>query len=341
MPSTADSPVLVEVLRGTTVESRHRGAFVVIDARGGVVAASGEIDAPVYPRSAIKPLQALPLVESGAADAFRLTPRELALSCASHRGEAAHVSAVRAWLDGIGLGPDALECGAHVPNDGAAADALVRAGTAPSQMHNNCSGKHSGFLCTAVHQGEDPRGYIGPDHPVQRRVAAAIAEMTDTDLSAAPCGCDGCGIPTYGVPLRGLALGMARMMTGHGLGPTRAAASRRLLDAMGQEPFYVSGSGTFVTDCMRASAATVRVKTGAEGVYAAALPQRGLGVALKIEDGAKRASDMAIAALLEALGCFDDAARGALAPHLAPVLRNVAGREVGTIRATEVLRRAM
>ena len=332
-----DLPILVETVRGATVESRHRGSFIVVDSRGGVVAAAGQVDAPVYPRSAIKPLQALPLVESGAADAFRLTSRQLAMACASHRAEDAHVATVRAWLGSIGLSPGALECGAHPPSDARAAEALIRGGEAPSAVHNNCSGKHSGFLCTAVHLGEDPHGYIDAAHPVQRRVAAALAEMTDTDLATAPCGCDGCGIPTYGIPLRGLALGMARMATGQGLGPTRAAAAARLLDAMQAEPFYVGGTGTFVTDCMRAVGRQVRVKTGAEGVYAASLPGRGLGVALKIEDGAHRASDVAIGALLGSLGCFDDAARAALDGHLAPVLRNVVGRPVGAIRPTGVL----
>ena len=337
MRDSSNSPVLVEVLRGGAVESRHRGAFAITDAAGRIIAASGPIDAPVFPRSAVKPLQALPLVESGAAEAFRLTNKELALACASHRAEPPHVKAVEAWLAASGLGPEALECGAHPPSDPAASAELIRRGETPSAVHNNCSGKHSGFICTAVHLGEDPRGYIQPGHAVQRRVSAALADMTGVDLAAAPCGCDGCGIPSYAIPLRALARGMARMVDTGSLGRERARAAETLMAAMGAEPFYVSGTGSFVTECMRAAGAAVRVKTGAEGVYAAALPTLGYGVALKIEDGAGRAAELAMATLLRALRCFGEEQEQALRPFLHPVLRNVAGAPVGTVRPTEAL----
>jgi L-asparaginase II len=337
MSDMSESPVLVEVLRGPAVESRHRGTFAVVDAAGGVVASAGSIDAPVFPRSAVKPMQALPLIESGAADAFGLSDRELALACASHRAEAAHVAAVEAWLRACGLGVEALECGAHAPSNPAAAAELVRREEAPSAAHNNCSGKHTGFVCTAVHLGEDPRGYIGRGHAVQRRAAAAVSEMTGVDLDAVPCGCDGCGIPSYAIPLRGLARGMARMVDTAGLGRDRARAAERLMGAMAAEPFYVSGTGSFVTECMRAAGGAVRVKTGAEGVYAAALPGLGYGVALKIEDGASRASELAMATLLRGLGCFDAGQEEALGAFLAPVVRNVVGAPVGAMRATGAL----
>ncbi len=336
----SDAPVLVEVTRGAAVESRHRGAFAVVDAAGAVVLAAGDIDAPVFPRSAVKPLQALPLVESGAASAFGLTRRELALACASHGGEPAHVEAVGAWLRRAGLDEGALECGAHPPVYADAAMALARRGARPTAPHNNCSGKHAGFLCTAVHLGEDPRGYIQPGHPVQRRVAAALAEMTGADLDAAARGCDGCGIPTYAMPLRAVARGMARMTDTVGLGAERGRAAAAILDAMAAEPFFVGGTGTFVTECMGAAGDAVRVKAGAEGVYAAALPRLGHGLALKIEDGALRAADVAVAALLRRLGCFGEAQERALARFLQPVVNNVAGRPVGTMRAAGALRPA-
>jgi L-asparaginase II len=235
------------------------------------------------------------------------------------------------------MGPEVLECGAHAPSDGAASADLIRNGDNPSSVHNNCSGKHSGFVCTAVHLGEDPRGYIQPGHPVQRRVGAALSEMTGVDLAAAPCGCDGCGIPSYAIPLRALARGMARMVDTAGLGRERARAAGRLMTAMAAEPFYVSGTGSFVTECMRQAGETVRVKTGAEGVYAAALPRLGYGLALKIEDGAARAAELAMATLLSSLRCFSEAQHNELQPFLAPVLRNVAGVVVGSIRPTEAL----
>ncbi len=325
-------PVLVEVLRGTLVESRHRGAAVVVDHAGAVVLAWGDIERPIYTRSAVKPLQALPLVESGAADALALTPRELALACSSHHGEEPHVTAIAAWLARAGLGVADLACGAHPPLDPAAARALVRSGEAPSPLHNNCSGKHTGFLTTARHRGKSVAGYIDAEHPVQRRVTAVLAAMTGLDLEHAPRGIDGCGIPVIALPLTGLARAMARMGDPHGLPPARAAAARRLLDAMAAEPLMVSGSTGFATALLRAAGDRVRAKPGAEGVYAAALPQLGFGLALKIEDGAARAAEVALTTVLQRLGVLDEAALAALAGRARPVLNNVAGTPVGEIR---------
>ena len=337
MGDGADAPVLVEVTRGGAVESRHRGAFAVVDAAGAAVLAAGDVEAPVFPRSAVKPLQALPLLESGAAAAFGLGRRELALACASHRGEPPHVEAVGAWLARAGLDGGALECGVHPPRSADAAAALARQDMRPTALHNNCSGKHAGFLCTAVHLGEDPRGYVRPGHPVQRRVADALAEMTGADLRGAPCGCDGCGIPAFAMPLRAIARGMARMADTAGLGPGRGRAAAAILDAMAAEPFFVGGTGTFVTECMAAAGDGVRVKVGAEGVYAAALPRLGYGLALKIEDGAPRAADVAVAALLRRFGCFGEEQERALARFLRPTIHNAAGRPVGTMRAAGAL----
>lgn len=330
----AAPPVLVEMLRGGVIESRHRGSFAVVDAAGRVVSSAGHIEVPIFARSAVKPLQALPLVESGAADALSLSQKEIALACASHRGEPAHADAVRSWLAAAGLSSEALECGAHPPLDADAAAALVRQGKVPSSLHNNCSGKHAGFLCTAIHLGEDPTGYIRADHPVQQRVTAALAEMTGANLVTAPCGCDGCGIPTYAMPLQAVARGMARMVDTAGLGLGRAKAATVILDAMAAEPFFVEGTNSFVTDCMSVAGGTVRLKVGAEGVYTAALPHHGYGIALKIEDGAIRAAELAMAALLRLLGCFNEAQQLALDAYLHPIVRNVARREVGIMRPT-------
>jgi L-asparaginase II len=336
-PANSSNPILVETTRGEMVESRHTGAAAVVDASGRVVRFWGDIDAPVFARSAIKPLQALPLVESGAADRFGLGNVEIALACASHRGEPIHVETVRRWLERADLGPRDLECGAHAPGNAAAAEALIRAGEAPSAVHNNCSGKHSGFLTTARHLGEPTRGYIAPEHPVQRRVTAVLEEMSGLDLSRAPRGTDGCGIPVIGISLRGMARAMARLADPKGLPTDRAAAAKRILDAMAATPLMVSGTGTFNTVVMTVAGATVRLKTGAEGVYCAVLPGLGYGVALKIDDGAARASEVAVGAILDSLGAFSEAQRATLAPQLRPIVRNVAGREVGEIRPTEAL----
>jgi L-asparaginase II len=333
----SEAPVLVETTRGGMVESRHRGSAVVCDAAGRVVMAWGDPGKPIYARSALKPLQALPLVTSGAADAFGLGPAELALACASHHGEPIHVERVQNWLARARLSERDLECGAPRPADLAAADALVRAGAAPSQLHNNCSGKHAGFLTTARHLGEPTRGYIAWDHPAQRRVIAAVEAMSGLDLSQAPRGIDGCGIPVVAIPLSGLARAMARMADPADVPPALAAASQRLLAAMAAEPLMVSGSTGFATALLRAAGAEVCAKPGAEGVYAAALTRQKLGLALKIEDGAGRASEVALAAILLRLGALDAAAVAALGERLRPPVRNVAGLTVGEVRPAAAL----
>jgi len=333
--SDQDSPLLVEVTRGPLVESRHRAAAIVVDAKGRVVLSRGDVERPIYPRSAAKPLQALPLVESGAADAFALGPRELALACGSHHGEAPHVAAVAAWLGRVGLGAQDLECGAHPPLNARSADALVRRGARPSALHNNCSGKHSGFLTTARFLGEPTEAYIRLDHPVQRRVERVLGEMAGLDLARAPHGTDGCGIPVIGMPLFGLARAMARMADPAGLAPGRAAAAQRLLDAMAAEPLMVSGSTGLATALLRVAGAKVRAKPGAEGVYAAALPQHGLGLALKIEDGAARAADVALISILSRLGVLDPADIAALGGALKASVRTIAGTIVGEVRTAD------
>ena len=324
------NPVLIEVTRGAAVESRHRGAFVVVDASGKIVHSAGDPHMPIYPRSAVKPLQAIPLIETGAADRFGLTDKELALACASHKGEPAHVEAVENWLARIGLSPAALECGIQAPRTPDAAKRAILAGAPLNAATHNCSGKHTGFLTACVACGDNPSGYIEPDHPAQRRVTRALGEMTGYDLSAVPMGRDGCGIPTYHMPLRCLATGMARLADPSKLPEARAEAAKRLLDAMAAEPFYVNGTGGFTTEVMTA-VPSVRVKGGAEGVYAAALPELGLGMALKIDDGAARAAECAAAHILQGLGCFGAAEEQRFQAFLNPIIRTDAGRDAGAI----------
>jgi L-asparaginase II len=335
MTAPAANPVVVEVTRGDMIESRHRAAVVAVGADGRVALAAGDVERPVYPRSAIKPMQALPLVETGAADAFALGDAELALACASHSGEPRHVAAVAAWLGRIGCTQSDLECGAHAPVDAGAAKALATGRTRPSALHNNCSGKHTGFLTIARHMGEPTGGYIAYDHPVQRRVRSALAELCGCDLAAAPNGIDGCGIPQYGIPLRALALGMARLAAPERLPPARRSAIARIRAAMAAEPFLVAGSGRFDTAVIEATTGAVLIKTGAEGVYAAILPWRGLGLALKVDDGAKRAAEVALGHALRRLGALSDAAAARLGSFLEPVIPNVAGRAVGRIRIAD------
>jgi L-asparaginase II len=325
-------PILVEATRGAQVESRHRGAVAVTDAAGAVVMAWGDIEQPVYPRSAIKPLQALPLVESGAADRFGLGTEALALACASHRGEPAHLGVLRDWMARTSLGVADLECGAHPPGDPAAAAALIRTGETPSALHNNCSGKHTGFLTTARHLGEPLRGYIDAAHPVQQRVLATLEAMSGVDLGAAPRGIDGCGIPVIGVPLRALARATARLVDRSELPPARAAAAQRLTEAMAAAPLMVSGTSGVDTALLRLAGDVLRPKGGAEGVCCAALPRQGYGIALKVEDGGGRAVYVVLGAVLARLGILDPHQTAALAEHFSPPIRNVAGSIVGSLR---------
>ena len=326
------NPLTVEVTRGGMVESRHRGAAVVMDAKGNAVHAWGEIERIVYPRSAIKPLQALAVVETGAAEAFAVTDAELALASASHCGQPQHMDVVLAWLERIGLGADDLECGAHEPLDPETAKARVRAGESPGPADNNCSGKHAGMLTTAKHLGEETAGYTRPGHPVQQRLRAILTDIGGADLSQAPEGTDGCGIPVFGMPLSAMARAMARMADTGGLEAGRAEAAGRIVAAMMSNPLLVSGRGRFDTIAMEAANGAFAVKTGAEGVHGAILPRLGLGVAVKIDDGARRAAQVAMAAILDYLGVLDGEAKVALAGFLETPVLNEKGERVGEIR---------
>ncbi len=327
------NPVLVEVTRGALVESRHRGAVAVADADGRGVLAIGDVASPVFPRSAVKALQAVALVEEGAADRFGFDDEALALACATHSGEPAHVAGVERMLTKIGLEASALRCGVHWPISQSAAYALARTGTA-SALHNNCSGKHAGFLCLACAMGADTADYFRPEHPVQRQVRAVLEDFTGAVLGEDVRAIDGCSVPTWAVPLQNLAHGFAKFGTGRGLSPARAAAAARLRQACAAKPWFVAGSGRFCTEIMQLFGDRVFVKTGAEGVYCAALPQQGLGIALKCDDGAARAAQAVMAATIARLLPLDVAERAALAPLLQPSLRNWSETEVGAMRVT-------
>src|SRR5665213_2658627 len=277
------NPVLVEVTRGDSVESIHRGAIVVVDTEGKRRFAIGDVEARVYPRSAVKAIQALPLVESGAADRYGFGNPELALACSSHNAEPRHVATARKMLAAAGRSEADLECGGHAPMDKAAADALVRAGQKPGRIHDNCSGKHSGFICLACALGADPEGYVRPGHPAQREIAAALAATTGADLGEPAV--DGCSIPAYAIPLDKLALAFARLVTGEGLAPGRAAAARHLIDSCTAEPFMIAGTGRFDTEALTLFGRRLFIKSGAEGVYCAGFPDLRLGPALQCDDG--------------------------------------------------------
>lgn len=321
----------VEVWRGDLVESIHRGHAVVCDERGEIVAAWGDPAAVIYPRSSCKMIQALPLVESGAA--AMLSTEQLALACASHNGAAIHTSRVNAWLSGLGLNDDAFRCGPQMPDDREARDGIIRAYGSPCQVHNNCSGKHAGFLTLTKHLGAGPE-YIEIDHPVQQACKAAFEEVTEE--TSPTFGIDGCSAPNHACTVHGLARAMAFFASSHGRSDIRSIAAAKLAQAMMTHPDLVAGEGKACTSLTRAMDHKVAVKTGAEGVYIAIIPEKKLGVALKIVDGATRASNAAISAILVKLGVLDPN-HPATKAHMYAPLPNRRDVVAASLRPTEAL----
>jgi L-asparaginase II len=327
------NPVLVELTRGSMVESVHRGSIAILDADGRMRLSLGDVESPVYSRSSLKPMQAIPLVESGAAQAFGLSDEEVALACASHSGEPMHTERVSTWLERLGLSESDLACGAHASRYEPVAEAMVRRGEKPTRVFNNCSGKHTGFLTVARHWDIATNGYEQVSHPVQQAVAAALRELSDA--KELTYGIDGCAAPNFATSLTQFARAAARMASPIRLSAKRAAASRRLLSAMIAHPELVSGTGRACAILMRAATGRAAVKAGAEGFFAGWIPTSGLGIAIKIDDGAGRAAETTIAAVLDALGLLDysEAARKILRT---PIL-NTRGATVGERRPAAAL----
>ncbi len=320
---------MAEVWRGGYLESVHLGHAVVCDAAGRIVQAWGDADKVILPRSSCKMVQALPLVESGAADAFGLTPEHLALACASHQAAAIHTDRVVRWLDDLGLDDSALRCGPQVPRDEDEHHAMIRLGDSPCRYHNNCSGKHSGFLTLTRHLDAGPE-YVDPTHPVQTAVREAFEDVTG--MESPGFAIDGCSAPNFATTLHGLARAMAFFASARdGDAPLRNKAAARLVEAMISHPDLVAGEGRACTDLMRAMEGRGAVKTGAEGVFVAILPEKGLGVAVKIHDGARRGAETAIAALLVHLGALD-ANHPVLDRWMRVRQRNFAGLETGWLQ---------
>jgi L-asparaginase II len=329
------NPVLVEVTRGETVESIHRGAACVVDVEGKVVHAWGDVEAITCPRSAVKPMQNVPLIETGAAEAFGLSEEELALACASHSGEPAHTGRVATWQKRVGLSVDDLECGAHPPTHIPSAEALIREGVCPCPLHNNCSGKHTGFLCLAMHMGADTKAYVSPTHAVQRAALTAVADMADVDLSAMPLVRDGCNAPNVFMPLRNLGLAWARFGAPDKLDADRRTANGKLLRAMKANPYLFSGTDRpckILTENLKGAGVA---KVGAEGIFAACVPELGFGVAVKIDDGGARASSIAITAILKKLKALKDTE--AIEKLLTVPHHAWAGAQTGVMRAADFI----
>lgn len=319
---------MIELWRGGMLESVHSGHAVICDEKGDVIEAWGDPDAVIFPRSSCKMLQALPLLESGAADAAGLGDAQLALACASHNGAHIHTDAVRNWLSELALSEADLRCGPQMPDDPEARKEIVCAGQNPCQVHNNCSGKHAGFLTLARHLGAGPE-YVEVDHPVQRAVRDAFEEVTG---AASPgYGIDGCSAPNFATSVHALARAMAAFAAADPGGSSRQRAMSRLWRAMVAHPELVAGEGRACTALMRAMGGRAAVKTGAEAVFVAILPEQRRGIALKILDGGTRASEAAVTALLVRLGALD-AGHPAVGRYLTDPMRNRRGLVVGEMR---------
>ncbi len=337
-------PVLAEVRRGEIVESRHRGAIVLADPEGKVLLQIGDARLLTSTRSTIKPIQALPIITSGAAEHFNLTNRELAAAAASHEGEAIHTETAAAMLARVGLDETALRCGAHAPYSVDTARQLERDGLPFNQLHNNCSGKHAGMLVTAVHRGLSIEDYFSPDHEIQREIIRTFARLGDLPEDM-PTAIDGCSAPTFGVPLVSLAVAFARLVNATSrdeaaitLDADLAHAAKRVVEAMIEYPEMIGGTKErFDTELLRAARGKLICKVGAEAVYSVGvLPcesyPRGLGLAFKMEDGSYRGLAPTVVETLAGLGILDEMEVTELASYHRPVIDNRRGLRVGEVR---------
>ena len=336
-----DCVPLVEVTRGEIVESIHFGAFIVADSRGKIWASAGNPDLMTYPRSSMKPFQALPFVERGGVEAFGLTDQELAIMCASHSGTDLHKAVLEGMHAKIGISEADLACGVHWPSDAETRDALKAAGQEPTPFRHNCSGKHTGMLAHAVLRGLEKEDYLNPAHPVQVTIRETLAGMVGMDPAEMPLGWDGCSAPVYGIPLLNMARGVAQLADPQSLPPARAEACRKISGAMMAHPVMVAGPRQFDTDLMTAAKGRLFCKGGAEGyqiigvipgVLGAESP--GLGIAIKISDGdpTGRARESVSLTILQALGALDSADLAALAGYGNQPVKNWRGFEVGEVR---------
>ncbi len=304
----ASNPILAEVTRGGIVESFHRGALIITGKNGEVICSRGNVENQIFPRSAIKAMQAIPLIASGAAHKFDLSDQEIAIACSSHGGEIEHINTVRSLLRKAKIDEAALMCGSHWPLYLPAGRDMAKNNQVPDNIHNNCSGKHAGMLATAKHLGEPLEDYINRDHPVQKRIEKIISGFYGLDLTSAPCGIDGCSVPTWAISLKAMAFGFSNFSVADHNENQWADASSTIIKAARSFPLMIAGSERFCTRIMKA-VPRLFAKTGAEGVYCGCIPHAGIGIAVKCDDGAKRASEVIFAKALSSLDVWSNEER--------------------------------
>lgn len=336
-----DCVPLVEVTRGDIVESIHFGAFVVVDSRGKIIASEGNPQLMTYPRSSMKPFQALPFIERGGAEAFGFSQQEIAIMCASHAGTDLHRTVLEGMHEKIGISEDDLACGVHWPGDSDTRDAMKKVGEEPTAFRHNCSGKHTGMLAHACLRDFDKKDYLDPQHPVQVTIRETLAEMVEMDPETMPLGTDGCSAPVYGIPLLNMAKAVAQLADPVGLDQERAKACKKITAAMMAHPVMIAGPGKFDTDLMTVAEGEVFCKGGAEGYHIIGVmpdviddDSPGLGIAIKISDGDHKGRGRTSVSLtiLEALGVLDDSDLERLLPHGNVPVKNWREIVVGEIR---------
>ena len=322
--------ILAELWRGGMLEGVHYGHAVICDEKGEIIESWGDPNAVIFPRSSCKMVQALPLVESG----VDLTTEQLALACASHDGAHIHSSRVATWLSELGLSESDMRCGVQMPQDREAKLELLKTDQSACQLHNNCSGKHAGFLTLNQRIGGNAE-YHEVDHPIQQGCKSAMEDLADQATFG--YGIDGCSAPNFATTVHGLGRAMSFFASAHTRSDTRSVAAHRLSEAMRAFPELVAGEGRACTELMRAMDGKVAIKTGAEAVYVAILPEQKIGISLKVLDGSTRASECAIAAILVKLGVLAYN-HPATRKRMDAVQKNWNGMEVGEFRAADVLR---
>lgn len=334
------NPILVEIYRAEVLESFHRGVICVVDRDEKVIYQQGDIHQLCYPRSALKFFQQIPLITSGAADSFGFSEEELAIMCGSHNGEAEHLRVVDSILHKIGLDRTALKCGAQYPSDRRSANSLIAAGHKPEAIHNNCSGKHAGFLAYSLFLGADINDYLDPEYPTQKEIRRCVAQFHAMDESAMPLALDGCSAPIYAIPVYQQALAYMRLShPSFGDEKTRAACER-LISAARKHPFLIAGSGRYCTDLIRHCEAELIGKTGAEGIYSMCFHQEILGACIKIDDGKMLPQYNVAQKLVEQSGLFSEEQLALLRPYLTQPIRNFNKWETGKIQVNpEILNR--
>jgi len=324
---------LATVTRSGLVESTHYGDAVVVTGDGRILSTGGDPQRWAYMRSSGKPLQALPIVMTGAADEFGLTQQELAVCCASHCSSAEHVQTVRGILAKLGMNEDALECGTHAVGDEEERNRLIRENKLPLPIHNNCSGKHAGILASTKAMGVPPEGYSQPDHPVQKLILSTIAAMCDIPAERIRLGVDGCGLPTFAMPLKNMAVGFARLTNPRRVDDDIAAAAGRICSAMAAAPVMIAGKGSFNTRLLEVAGDTITAKGGAEGLFMLGVKGRDIGLAIKASDGDFRAMPPVVLSALKQLDAISDEQLRQLDEFIRPQLKNTLDVVIGEIIA--------